>query len=251
MPVARKDGLWYRRMAPPLRIIVISDAAFRKETAAGLSMRGAVIAIAEAKEKDGRVTKFDGVLHMVEYYARKQRRVVRSTFSAELNAACDAFEIGRLVALTLSSIYGPGQTSAMLRKAEDEGRLPYSIVLIVDCMSILTTLSQEVVKTPSEATLILLLLGLKESLLTRHLKALAWVATTDMVADGLNKGAVSRRGLVQCSCSGEWICLQPFVIHQETTQRIAMPALHTLLTNFAAYLGLTTTPRQRHHIDSN
>ena len=212
--------LFYKRLVPPIRCIVISDAAFRKETAAGLSMRGAVIGIAEAREdQHGKMTKFDGPVHIIEYFARKQRRVVRSTFSAELNACCDAYEIGRLVTLTYCSCYLPGRSAAQLQVLEHNGKLPMHIVLIIDCMSILETLKQEVVKTPSEATLILLLLGLKEALLSHHLKAIAWVDTRDMLADALNKGAISRRALVEASCLGEWVLKHPFVQHGEVVHR--------------------------------
>jgi hypothetical protein len=71
---ARKQPcfLMFVKLRPPLKISCISDAAFRRESAAGLSMRGAVIAISEDRPF-GEPTK----IHWIAYYSRKQRRVVR------------------------------------------------------------------------------------------------------------------------------------------------------------------------------
>jgi hypothetical protein len=74
----KKCPLRYAKLQAPYRIVVISDSAFRKEDKTGLAMRGAIIGIAEKHEKHP-----GGKLHVIEFYARKQRRVVRSTFSAE------------------------------------------------------------------------------------------------------------------------------------------------------------------------
>ena len=90
----------------------------------------------------------------------------------------------------------------MLASAEAKGKLPYHIDLYIDCRSILDSLKQEIVRVPSEQTLILLLLSLKESLLSHHLRHLIWTATNDMLADGLNKGIVSRRALGEAASTG-------------------------------------------------
>ena len=74
----RKCPLRYAKLQSPFRIVVISDSAFRKEDKTGLAMRGAIVGIAEQHQ-----THPGGKIHVIEFYARKQRRVVRSTFSAE------------------------------------------------------------------------------------------------------------------------------------------------------------------------
>ena len=165
----------------------------------------------------GQATK----IHWIEYYARKQRRVVRSTFSAELNAAADAYEVSRLISLTLSALWLPATcTARSLGALEAQGQLPFSIDLYIDCRSILDSLRQEIVKVPSEQTLILLLLSLKEALLSWSLRHIAWVSTGDMLADGLNKGIVSRRSLVESACSGTWTLTETPVYWREPIQHI-------------------------------
>ena len=46
---------------------------------------------------------------------------------------------------------------------------------------------------------------IKEQLKTWHLKRLWWCCTEEMVADGLNKGAVSRKALTDLALNGMWI----------------------------------------------
>jgi hypothetical protein len=127
--------LFFPAMKAPFKIGCISDAAFRRESIAGLSMRGAIICVMEDRPLlAGQITK----IHWIEYYARKQRRVVRSTFSAELNAAADAYEVSRLISLTLSSLFLPAScTARSLGSLEAQGKLPFSIDLYIDCRSIL------------------------------------------------------------------------------------------------------------------
>ena len=202
---------WVRRKQCPLtywflrgghKILVVSDAAFRKEEAAGLAMRGAMIGIAEVHPGSGSP---GGRFHLMEFYARKQRRVVRSTFAAELQALADAYEIGRLVSLTVASTRLPLTTAKQLIDLEGCGGLPVLVEAVVDCLSVFAALAQDDVRTPSEASLVMILHGLKEALLTHNLRRLWWVSTFDMLADALNKGSVSRKALVDFGLSGEWV----------------------------------------------
>ena len=199
--------IYYGRMSGKLKIACISDAAFRREFASGLSMRGAIVAIAEDSH--------GGRLHPVEYYSRKQRRVCRSTFAAELNGAVDAFETARLISITWSSIYMPGSTAEQIKTAEFAGKLPMPVDLYIDCYSILDSLKQEQVRTPAESTLILVLLSLKESLCSGMLRTLIWLDTRDQLADGLTKGAISRKALCEAFVTGKWKLAYKFEAFRE------------------------------------
>jgi len=174
-------------------------------------MRGAIIALCECH--DGTP---GGSLHFVEYFARKQRRVTRSTFSAELNGAADAVEVGRLITLTYCSIMMPRISSAALRAAEASGKLALEMDLVIDCQSIFDALATETIKTPSESTLVLLLHSLKELLLSHALRRLWWCDARDMVADALNKGSCSRKAIMVAACSGTWSLAHAAKCWQET-----------------------------------
>ena len=70
-------------------------------------------------------------------------------------------------------------------------------------------------RAPTEVSLIMVLLGLKEILRSGCLSALWWISTEDMLADGLNKGCVSRRALLAAASLGEWILHHALAVHRE------------------------------------
>ena len=209
--VRRKPStLLYIRLEGPLKVVAISDAAFRREDKTGLAMRGAVIALCEKHtEQPG------GRIQIIDFYSRRQRRIVRSTFGAELNSLVDAFETAKLVAFTLAELQDPNMTTATLRLLEETGRFPISIEAVVDCKSIFDSLVPSDTRIPNEASLIMLLLSLKEAMRVGTLSRLWWCDTADMLADGLNKGLVSRRALLETSATGIWKLIHPALGHSD------------------------------------
>ena len=77
----------YQKLDWPLRIMVISDAAFRREDRIGLAVRGGQICLGE--RHNGHPGER---IHFVEYFSKKQRHIVRSTFGAELGSLSDSYE---------------------------------------------------------------------------------------------------------------------------------------------------------------
>jgi hypothetical protein len=195
----KKAQLTYRKLRTPTRVIGISDSAFRKEDAKGLAMRGAIVALAEWFEDHP-----GGACHIFDFYARKQRRVTRSTYSAELNGASDCYEFSKLVALTIAECIRPYPTISALMSLEETGSFPVSIELIIDARSVYDSLVASELKAPTEISLIMFLSQLKEQMLCWSLRRLWWVDTRDMAADGLNKGACSRAGLLAIANNGRW-----------------------------------------------
>ena len=183
----------------PCRIIGVSDSAFRKEDAKGLAMRGSVIAIGELSNIDP-----GGRLHILEFYARKQRRVTRSTFSAELNALSDTYEFAKLIAMTVCECISPHPYATTLTHMEENGSFSIPVECVVDARSVFDALKADDIRPPSEPPLVMFLCQLKEALLAHGLKRLWWVDTRDMVADGLNKGSVSRVALLHLCNTGIW-----------------------------------------------
>jgi len=195
----KKAQLTYRKLKTPTRIVGASDSAFRKEDSRGLAMRGALIMLVEKHEGHP-----GGGVHLLDFYARKQRRVTRSTFSAELNAASDAYEFSKLVALTFSECLRPFPSIQALMAIEETGAFGISVEIVVDAKSVYDSLVAEELKGPSEISLIMFLSQLKEQMLCHSLSRLWWCDTRDMIADGLNKGAVSRQALLTLTNSGFW-----------------------------------------------
>ena len=195
----KKFSIVYKQLESPCKVLSVSDSAFRKEDKGALAMRGALIGISESHE-----THPGGRLHLIEYFARKQRRITRSTYSAELNAASDAYDFAKLVALTMTEILHYQPDARALQRLEETGKLALLVHLVIDARSVYDSLIAEEVRPPTEASLVMLLSQLKEALMCHTLKRLWWVNTHDMVADGLNKGSCSRQALCDIANLGIW-----------------------------------------------
>ena len=59
------------------------------------------------------------------------------------------------------------------------------------------------------------MLQCKEALLCRTLRRLWWVDTEDMLADGMTKGAISRRQIMDASTEGKWTLKKAPMKHEE------------------------------------
>ena len=225
--VRRKPAsLYYRRIAGPLRVVVISDAAFRREDSTGLAIRGAVIGVSGDSTSDNP----GGDIAVIEWYARRQRRVVRSTFGAEINGLIDAIETGRLIAFTLAELVQPGINLADLRILDDTGKLTIPIHACTDCKSVFTALKSQDTHIPTEASLILIALQMKQLLVSGILQSLFWIDTRDMVSDGLTKGLVSRKALMVLASTGRWKLEHPSERHQDYIPEIGNDQRGTLFS---------------------
>jgi hypothetical protein len=209
----RKYALVYKPIKAPLKLLNITDAAFKTEPNSCLAMRGAVIGISEDKES---TRHRGGTFHVIEFSARKQRRICRSTYAAELNAMADSLEITRLIAMTLSSCFRPYPDAKTLQQAEDNGQLVVPIEVCTDCRSVFDSLRANDTKVPTESSLILILSSIKQLLQAQVVKWLSWINTHDMLADGMTKGGVSRKALFQLSQTGEWTLQHESMTFTET-----------------------------------
>jgi hypothetical protein len=213
--------LFYPRFGTAkLKILCISDSAFRVETASCLAMRGAVICLSEDHaETPG------GIIHWLEFYSRRQRRVTRSTFAAETMSLSDAVEIGRVICSTFTAIHFPNETMSQLARREETGQGVYQLHGVVDCRSVFDHLASEELRIPSESSLILVLAGLKEQLLAWNLRTIWWVVTTAMLADGLNKGLITRVNLRTSMQTGSWHAVGDLKKHSESSYKPIATAL--------------------------
>ena len=176
--------------SPGTHLRIVSDAAYKRETEEGFSLRGAVFCRGPGQQLSGAFT----AIHVLDYICKSQRHVTRSTFSAELLAAGDAIDQGVLVSHMLceleEGVMTPGQ--ARLRYMEG-GFVPMS--LCVDAKSVFAAVTATFIKTPAEKSLLCHIQYLRQQLDRKVLTSLLWLDTRDMGADGLTKGAVSREAL--------------------------------------------------------
>jgi alkylated DNA repair dioxygenase AlkB len=190
---------YYRRLQGPLRLIVISDSAFRKEDKDGLAMRGCIVALTELH--DGQP---GGKMQVLEHYSRKQKRVCRSTFSAELNALVDALESGKVVMFMITELMVGSCSAEDLQQREELGRWPLPLECAVDAKSVFAAAAVADSKNPLEESLVTLVLIIREALQAERISKLWWIDTRDMLSDALTKGSCPRQALLDVAKKGEW-----------------------------------------------
>ena len=173
---------------PPTHLRIISDAAFKKETEDGYSLRGVVYLRCPGENNfDARFIN----CHILEWVCKAQRHVVRSTFAAELLGACDALDQGVLISQMLRESSSGVLSAAQARQLRIHGGF-FPVTLHVDAKSVYAAVTATYIKVPAEKSLLTHLQYVREQLDHGILRKLFWMDTRDMIADGLTKGTVSR-----------------------------------------------------------
>ena len=208
-------------MDGPFRIVCISDSAFKREDSEGLAMRGAFICIVQNNwDHPG------GQLHVIEHYSRKQKRVVRSTFAAELHALVDSIEYGKLLMYGMCELYYGPQNPEHLVQIEELARWPIPLEAVVDAYAVYSTAQKQDSKNPEEQTLVTLVMVIREMLRSHRLNKIWWVDTRDMLADGLNKGSIPREPLLALASTGTWDLQYECEGHQYQDQSSGLHGSH-------------------------
>lgn len=158
----------------------------------------------------------------------------------------DAFDFGKVIALLYEEVLRPVSCAKELVHCEESGRLLLPIEVCTDAQSVWDALKASELKTPSEASLIMPLSGIKEALLSFTLKKLHWVNTHDMVADGLGKGVISREKLLELFNTGEWKLQHPFKTWTETQHR-PIPSSESIVREAASLFKLDLSMSRKLH----
>ena len=188
----------YQRLRGSLRLVLVSDSAFAAGETDGLAMRGALVLLVESESDQP-----FGKVHVLDYYARKQPHVCRSTFAAELHAALDALNQGIVIQAALSELAYGAQSASVLADWQERGLLEPSLEMCIDARSVFDAVTAPTVQVPSDKHLHLHVLSLRDFLDNEILRRLWWIDTLDMLADGLTKGKVDRNALVE-AMGGSW-----------------------------------------------
>ena len=70
-------------------------------------------------------------VQILDWSARRQKRVVRSSFAAELNSAADALEHGKLISLALTEVAWPILGPTNLAASLEAGKLFLKISVLL------------------------------------------------------------------------------------------------------------------------
>ena len=127
---------------------------------------------------------------MIEFVSKKQRRVCRSTFAAELFSANDTADLLYVIALAVEEVEFGCKGVDQLKQAHMSG-FSVPLMLCIDDMSVFSAVNCDHLKLPAERSLLIQLLWLQEQI-KRNVLRLVWLDTRDMVADGMTKGSIDR-----------------------------------------------------------
>ena len=189
----------FRRLNGPFKIVAVSDSAFKRQEESPLACRGSrTLLCTHTKHVLG------GNIHIIDYDCKKQKRVTRSTYGAELHGLADSMEATRIIACAYTELYRGAKTFDQLCKIENDGGYYYPIEVCLDATSVYDSIVHADLKTPQEKSLINILGQMCEHMSYRRIRRLWWIDTRDMLADGLNKGAISRRALLIALTKGTW-----------------------------------------------
>ena len=133
----------------------------------------------------------------------------------------DGYELGKIVTSAYTELCVPRIRASKLVSLEEQGLLSIAIECSIDAKSVFDSLSNAEVAQPSESNLLFVLLAIKEGMQSFTLRTLWWTDTRDMLADGLNKGVVSRAALNRASATGIWkLTHEPPIPFREPVQKI-------------------------------
>ena len=141
---------------------------------------------------------------MLDCYARKHSRVVRSTYAAESLSLLDAVGQGNMVATALDEISSGAETARdmLARHAKRQRAIEHDAC--VDARAVFDGITDECPKSPADKPLFLHALAMREYLEAGWVDRLWWLDTVAMLADGMTKGSADREALVTVCQQGVW-----------------------------------------------
>ena len=129
---------------------------------------------------------------MIEFLTKTIRHVTRSTFAAELHAACDSVDLGILIMLMLHEIQCGLVSKSDARVLRDKGGYAIPMSLQIDAMTVFAAVTATFIKAPAEKSLLSHVQFLRELLDSHVCRAIIWCDTRDMYSDGMTKGVIER-----------------------------------------------------------
>ena len=129
---------------------------------------------------------------VLDWYARKHSRVVRSTYAAELLSVLDAAGQGNLITVALDEAWSGATTPSQLLMRSQQQRRAIERDVCVDAKAVFDGITAECPKTPTDKPLFIHALAMREYLESGWIDRLWWLDTLAMLADGMTQGSVDR-----------------------------------------------------------
>lgn len=159
-------GIRYVHLEPPVRLVVVSDSAFRAQDHSGLAMRGCLIMLASACTNLPMQEPWKCVA--LDWYSRRHTHVVQSTYAAELHAVIDAVGQGTLIDLVIHELFHNNESARQLARVQEAGELSLEIEAFIDAKGVLDSIAVDPIRIPTEKNLYVHALALRDLLTAEY-----------------------------------------------------------------------------------
>ena len=190
--------LTYHKLEGSWRLVAVSDSAFKSEEQDCLAVRSGVIALTS---KEG-VREGNNQMQIVEFVTKKQTKVCRSTYAAELHSCLDLLGTTSVINAAFTEVLKGPHDASKLADMHDAGLSCLRIDVVIDAMSVWQAVTGEEAKSTDQ--LVLLHLCKLREVVRKTVSRYIWCDTRSMIADGLTKGVVCREALRKLATAGLW-----------------------------------------------
>ena len=211
----------FRRLDQPWKIVAISDSGFKGEDQDHLAVRSGIICLVNKNFP----TIGRNQLQIVEFVSRKQSHVCRSTFSAELLSCLDLCGLALNISMAMTEVLLGPKSATELTDGLNAGKLALETEVVIDAASVYDAIAAADVKCPSDVSMHIHIVKMKELLCNKQINRLRWVDTRCMLADGLNKGCIERDALQRAMTEGIWLIEHEMKVHEEKELDVTMRTL--------------------------
>ena len=134
----------YARLLPPVCLCVVADSAYRADDEDCLALRAAILLLIEARQGIP-----GGSMHVLDFYSRKQPRVTRSTFGAELTNQLEASELGMLHRGFWHQVETGQQGARQLHELVNNGGISMPLCMVGDAHAVYAAVTAEEIAVPN------------------------------------------------------------------------------------------------------
>ena len=171
--------LVYRRIAPPYRLISVSDSSFANS---GKYSQGGFLTLICHKNSD----VLCGPVCILDYKSNKSKRVATSTMHAEALAQIAGLETSTYVQSFLLEVHKPGLNALSLLSPESHEEL-MQIVSVTDCEDLYSSLVAPAQASCANKHLSLYIAAIREMKASKRVQSFVWADTRDLIANAMTK----------------------------------------------------------------
>lgn len=127
--------------------------------------------------------------------------------------------------MTMTEVLLGPKSATELTNGLNAGKLALEAEVVIDAASVYDAIAAADVKCPSDVSMHIHIVKMKELLCNKQTSRLRWVDTRCMLADGLNKGCIERDALQRAMTERIWLIEHEMKEHEEKEQDVTLKTL--------------------------